>query len=95
VTTGAILLAGSGSDGGPQTPAGTRSVDGLLMTVSQTELVLAPLDGSAHIRFPLSPADARRLDLFHLELHSRDRLPSRVYYTQKGGRRTVVRVEDR
>jgi hypothetical protein len=89
------MLAGTGSDGGSQAPAGAQSVDGLLMKVSQTELVLAPLDGSAHIRFPLSPADARRIDLFHLEIHSRDRLPSRVYYIQEGDQRRVVRVEDR
>jgi hypothetical protein len=88
------MLAGTGSGGGSGVPANARSMDGVLTTVSQTELVLQPSDGSAPVRFALTPADARRLDLFHLQLHARDRLPSRLFYTQSSGGRTVIRVDD-
>ena len=66
----------------------------MLTSVSEAELVLQPSDGSAPVHFPLTPADVRRLDLFHLELHARDQLQSRVFFTQKGDTRTVVRVDD-
>jgi hypothetical protein len=88
------MLAGTGSGGSSDTPAGARSIDGLLTTVSQTELVIEPTAGGPPVRFALTPADARRLDLFHLELHARDRLQSRLFYTQKGDQRTVIRVDD-
>ena len=92
--TRAILAAGAGSEGGSDRPSGTRSIDGVLTTVSQAELVITPSDGSAPVRFALTPAEARQLDLFHLELHARDRLPSRRFYVQQGNRRSVVRVDD-
>jgi hypothetical protein len=88
------MLAGTGSGGSSGPPAGARSVDGVVRSVSQTELVYAPADGSAPIRFALTPADARRLDIFHLQLHARDQLPSRLFYTQTGDERTVIRVDD-
>jgi hypothetical protein len=92
-----VLLAGSGGGSGSRAgtaPDGSKYLDGVLTTVSDSELVLTPSDGSSPVRFELRPIDARRLDLFHLELHARDRLPSRVFFTEEGDARTVLRVDD-
>lgn len=87
-----VLLATTASDGGG--PAGPRggTMDGVLQSVTPQELVLAPSDGSATVRFAVR--DPRQLDLFHLQTHARDRLPSRVFYERDGETLYATRVDD-
>lgn len=94
--TGVLLQLTSGSsrdDGGPSRPEGT--MDGVLTEVSEQELVLRRQDGGGEQRFVVRPVDARQLDLFHLETHSRNQLPSRVFFESEGDALYAVRVEDR
>jgi hypothetical protein len=91
--TGLILALTSGSGGGG-TPAGGAqgTMDGILTTVSAQELVLRRSDGGGDQRFVVR--DPRQLDLFHLETHARDQLPSRVFFVRDGDALYAVRVED-
>ncbi len=80
-----------GAASGGSVEAGTA--DGILTVVTGDELVLRTFDGD-EITFALRPADARQLDLLHLQLHARDRLPSRVHYEAEGSTWYATRVDD-
>ena len=95
--TGVIMLVAGGGSGGPGGAAGPRTqatADGRLTEVSAERLVLQPTDGSAPMTFAMRPEVARTIDLFHLQLHSRDQLPSRVYYETDGKSMYALRVDD-
>ena len=87
---GVVLLAGGGGSGEPA----TGQVRGVLTEVSETELVLQPEGGGSAQRFVVRPQDRQRLDLFHLEQHAADKLPSIVHYERDGDTRYATRVDD-
>ena len=67
---------------------------GVLTTVQDTRLVLQPEGGGAPAEFMIRPEDRQRLDLFHLEQHAADSLPSIVHFDKVGDRRYATRVDD-
>ena len=87
---GVVLLAGGG--GGSEEAASGR-MTGILTSVSDTRLDLRPDTGDTPV-FTIRPQDRRNLDLFHLQQHSADALPSIVHYEQEGGTLYAVRVDD-
>jgi hypothetical protein len=86
----AVVLVASG--GGSERSTG--QVRGVLTEVSESRLVLQPAAGGEPQEFAIRPEDRRRLDLFHLEQHAADALPSIVHYEQVGDARFAVRVDD-
>ena len=88
---GVVLLASGGGGGGERT---TGQMHGILTEVSESRLVLQPSSGGDPEEFTVRPQDRRNLDLFHLEQHSADALPSIVHYEQQGGERFALRVDD-
>ena len=93
VVTGAIALATDG-DGGPAPSKTMQRAEGIVTRVSQTEVVLQPTDGGPEITFSVLPEDARRIDLFHVQQHAQQQLPSEVLYRQEGDARYAVFVND-
>jgi hypothetical protein len=87
---GVVLLAGGG--GGADEVTTGRST-GVLTAVGDTRLVLRTTDGKNE-EYAIRPEDRRNLDMFHLQQHSADALPSIVHYEQQGNTRYVVRVDD-
>ena len=90
VLVGVVLLAGGG--GGPAETTSGR-MTGILTTVSDTRLDLRTDTGDTQA-FAIRPQDRRNLDLFHLQQHSADALPSIVHYEEEGGTLYAVRVDD-
>jgi hypothetical protein len=90
VTAVLLVTTSSGGDGASAPPRGT--MDGVLQSVSAQEMVLVPSNGSETVRFAVR--DPRQFDLFHLETHARDRLPSRVHYERDGATLYATRVDD-
>ena len=91
-----LALAGAacGSDEGAAAgPVETGTADGILTLVTGEQLVLRTVEGD-EITFALRPEDARRLDLLHLQLHARDRLPSRVHYEAQDSAFYATQVVD-
>lgn len=80
-------------DGAASGPVQTGTADGILTSVTGEELVLRTLEGD-EITFQLRAVDVRNLDLLHLQLHARDRLPSRVFYEAEGDTFYATRVDD-
>ena len=87
---GVVLLAGGGGSG----ERATGQVRGVLTEVSDTRLVLEPDSGGGSQEFIIRPEDRPRLDIFHLEEHAADQLPSIVHYERDGNRRYATRVDD-
>ena len=87
---GVVLLLSGGGSGG----TATGQVRGVLVEVSDTKLVLRPDDGGAPQEYVVRPEDRARLDIFHLEQHAADSLPSIVHYERDGGTRYATRVDD-
>jgi hypothetical protein len=85
-----VVIAGGGGSSAPA----TGKMDGVLTEVSQAKLVLQPLAGGEPQEFAVRPEDSQRLDLFHLEQHAADALPSIVYFERVDDTRFAVRVED-
>ena len=97
VVAGAIMLAtqGGGSDSGEQAAAGgQQQIDGLVMQATSELLVLRPSDGSAERRFAIRPTDAPKFDVFHLQQHAADGLPTRVTYVEQDGALYALRADD-
>lgn len=88
---GVVLLASGGDGGGKRS---TGQMHGVLTEVGETRLVLQPSTGGDAEEFTVRPQDRRNLDLFHLEQHAADALPSIVHYEQEGDERFAVRVDD-
>jgi hypothetical protein len=91
VVVAIVLLAGGG--GGSDPPA-TGQVRGILISVTDQELVLQPDSGGDRQTYKIRPQDRQRLDLFHLQQHSADRLPSILYYERSGDTKYATRVDD-
>ncbi len=93
---GLILLFGGGSSE-PSKPASAQDlpyVDGTLVVVEQTRLVLRPADGGPEIDFTIRPEDVENFDIAHLQSHSSVGIPTRIYYEDDGGTRYAVYKED-
>ena len=88
---GVVLLA-SGGEGGSERTSGR--VQGVLTEVTDARLVLQPAAGGSTQEFAIRPEDRRKLDLFHLQQHASDALPSIVHFEQVGDTRFAVRVDD-
>ena len=86
-----VLVLGGGGSGSERS---TGRLQGVLTTVEQTKLVLQPQDGGAPTEFTIRPEDRQRLDLFHLEQHAADSLPSIVHFEKVGDKRYATRVDD-
>ena len=86
-----VVLAG-GSSGKSTTAAGQQR--GVLTSVSDQRLVLQPEAGGKPQTYAIRPEDRVRLDLFHLQQHAADALPSIVFYDQVGKTRYATRVDD-
>ena len=87
---GVVVLAGGGGSG----DQASGRVRGVLTEVSDTRLVLQPDGGGATQEFVVRPQDRQRLDIFHLEQHAADQLPSIVHYERDGNTRYATRVDD-
>ena len=88
-----IVLGGGGGDrASSDPPRGT--MDGILVSATAQEIVLQRQDDGETVRFGVRESDLRNLDLFHLETHARDRLPSRVHYERGDGALFATRVDD-
>ena len=88
-----LLVSGGGGDrASSDVPRGT--MDGILVSATAQEIVLQRQDDGETVRFGVRQSDLRNLDLFHLETHARDRLPSRVHYERGDGALFAVRVDD-
>ena len=90
VVVAVVLLAGGGGGG---STSSSGQVRGVLLTVSDQQLVLRNQGGETET-FEIRPQDRGRLDLFHLRQHAADQLPSIVYYDQVGDTSFAVRVVD-
>jgi hypothetical protein len=66
---------------------------GVLTEVADTQLTLRTADGDTQ-SFVVRPQDQRNLDLFHLQTHAADALPSIVHYEQEGATLYAIRVDD-
>jgi len=88
---GIVLLAGGGGGSGERE---TGRMEGVLTEVSEARLVLQPARGGEPETFTVRPQDRRNLDLFHLEQHAADSLPSIVHFERVDGERYAVRVDD-
>jgi hypothetical protein len=88
---GVVLLAGGG---GGASERSTGQEEGILVQVTDTTLVLQPPGEGQPVTFAIRPEDRQRLDLFHLQTHAADQLPSIVYYEQEGRQRYATRVDD-
>ena len=96
VVTGAILLAtGGGSDsGGGGRAAGALQIDGTVIEVDAVHLVLKPTTGAEPMSFAIRATEQPQFDVFHLQQHSADGLPTRVTYIEQDGRRYALRADD-
>jgi len=92
VIVGVVLLLGGGGDGSSSQGASGR-MTGVLTSVSDTRLDLRTESGDTQA-FTVRPQDRRNLDLFHLQQHAADALPSIVHYEQEGGTLYAIRVDD-
>ena len=96
VVAGAIMLATQGgsdaSDGGRDGEA--EQVDGVVTQVSSERLVLQPTTGGAPMTFSIRAVDLPKFDVFHLEQHAADGLPTRVTYIEDGEQRYALRADD-
>jgi hypothetical protein len=96
---GLVWLFGPGDDsgtGGVDT-SGLEQVDGTLVVVENTRLVLRafePLDGQSEIEFTIREDDLQNFDIAHLQSHSAVALPTRIYYEKDGGTYYAVYKED-
>jgi hypothetical protein len=86
---GVVLLAG----GGGSSEGGRGQMRGVLTDVSDTRIVLRTDRGDTQ-DFTVRPQDRRNLDLFHLQQHAADALPSIVHYERDGNTRYATRVDD-
>ena len=96
VAVGLIMLFGGGSSE-PSKPAsaeGQAFVDGTLVVVEETRLVLKPADGSADIEFTIRPQDVGNFDIAHLQSHSSVGIPTRIYYEEQRGTKYALYKED-
>jgi hypothetical protein len=89
-----VLLFAAACGDEPEQVSDRGTLDGILTSVTDEEIVVQPLEGSTPLHFAVRPIDARRLDLLHLRLHASQRLPSRVHYEEVGDTRYVTRVDD-
>jgi hypothetical protein len=85
-----VVLAGDG--GSSERSRG--QIQGVLIEVSQSRLVLEPTAGGSRQTFSVRPEDAERLDFFHLQQHAEDSLQSIVHYDEVDGTRFATRVDD-
>ena len=88
---GVVLVA---SGGGGATERSTGQARGILTVVTDTKLTLQPEGGGTPEEFVIRPQDRQRLDLFHLQTHAADALPSIVHYEQVGDEKFATRVDD-
>ena len=93
---GLIMLFGGGTSE-PSKPAsaeGQAFVDGTLVVVEETRLILKPAAGSADITFAIRPEDVGNFDIAHLQSHSSVGIPTRIYYVEEGGTKYALYKED-
>jgi hypothetical protein len=95
VAGGIALATQGGSDSESGVPAsGQGQVDGLVVTVTPEQLVLRPSDGRANMTFAIRQTDRQNFDVFHLQQHAADGLPTRVTYVAEGGTLYALRADD-
>jgi hypothetical protein len=95
VVSGVIALASSGSGGSDKGTGPNRGeVTGVITTITEDRLVLKPIDGGAEETFAIRGVDVRRLDLFHLQQHSAQSLPTTVVWLRDGGTRYAISAND-
>jgi hypothetical protein len=90
VTAIVALASGGGSDDAPV----AAEVTGVITSVTTDRLVLRPAEGGREMTFSIRPTDVRRLDIFHLQTHSSQGLPTRVSYERDGGTLYVTDAVD-
>jgi hypothetical protein len=96
VAVGLIMLFGGGSSE-PSKPAsaeGKAYVDGTLVVVEESRLVLKPADGGADVTFAIRPEDVGNFDIAHLQSHSSVGIPTRIFYEEQGGTKYALYKED-
>jgi hypothetical protein len=91
--TGIVALASGGGDDDDKAPAAAE-VTGVITSVTTDRLALRPLEGGREMTFSIRPTDVRRLDIFHLQTHSSQGLPTRVSYERDGGTLYVTQAVD-
>ena len=98
VVAGAIILAtggGSGDSGSDDGRAGgAQQVDGLVLEVTSERLVLRPSAGGDPMEFTIRAVDQPSFDVFHLQQHAADGLPTRVTYLEDGSVKYALRADD-
>lgn len=92
VTAVVVLVTQGGAE--KDSAARMATVEGVLTEVGPDRLVLTPTDGGAPMTFRVRPSDARRLDLFHLQEHSAQGLPTVVTYEREGATLYAVDAQD-
>jgi hypothetical protein len=93
---GIIMLFGGGSSepSKPTSAEGQPYIDGTLVVVEETRLVLKPADGGPDITFAIRPQDVRNFDIAHLQSHSSVGIPTRIYYEEDGDTKYALYKED-
>lgn len=88
-----MVFAGGSSDGGRRYgPPNDRYVDGQLMTVSNSKIIL--FAGARQINFKIRSSDAKSIDISHAQLHANVGIPTRVYYISKDGAKYATWLDD-
>ena len=93
---GLILLFGGGSSE-PSKPAaaeGQQFIDGTLVVVEESRLVLKPASGGEDVEFTIRPEDVGNFDIAHLQSHSSVGIPTRIYYEEDGDTKYALYKED-
>ena len=96
VVAGAIMRATQGgSDSGDEAAAGgQQQIDGIVTEATSENLVLRPAGGSGVMTFSIRPVDAPKFDVFHLQQHAADGLPTRVAHLRQSGALYALRADD-
>ena len=90
-----LLFAGGSSE--PSKPAsaeGKPYLDGTLVVVEESRLVLRPASGGDEVEFSIRPEDVGNFDIAHLQSHSSVGIPTRIYYEEEGGTKYALYKED-
>ena len=82
VITGAVVLL---TQGGGDSSAESRGIEGTIASVSESSFTLRPKDGGPDRLMTVRPEDARVVDVPHLEQHVRDQIPVRVVVREERG----------
>lgn len=96
VAVAVALLFGGGSSE-PAKPAAAEKLefmDGTLIVVEESRLVLRPANSGGDVTFTIRPQDVGNFDIAHLQSHSSVGIPTRLFYDEQGGVKYAVYKED-